>query len=94
MGFEIEMYAYRIEPQVLSVPIFDDELIQVTAQVFHAYESRYIERFKRTYGFLPALCDNSDPNYRGLILRNKLLLFFRNTKTLVWVFSCRNRKVL
>ena len=64
MGFEIDMYAYRIEPQVLSVPIFDDELIQVTAQVFHAYESRYIERFKRTYGFLPALCDNSDPNYR------------------------------
>lgn len=64
MGFEIEMYGYRVEPQVLSVPIFDDELIQVTAQVFHAYESRYIERFKRTYGFLPALCDNSDPNYR------------------------------
>jgi hypothetical protein len=65
LGFEIEMYGYKIEARVLSVPIFDDELIQVTAQVFHAYESRYIDRFRRTYGFLPALCDNSDPNYRS-----------------------------
>ena len=51
MGLEIKIYGYKIEQQVLSVSIFDDELIQVTAQVFHAYESRYIERFKRTYGF-------------------------------------------
>lgn len=65
MGFNVEMYGYKIEPRVLSVPIFDDEMIDVTAQVFHAYESRYIERFRRTYNFLPVLCDNSDPNYRG-----------------------------
>ena len=66
LGFDVEMYGYKINPQVLSVPIFDDEWTQVTAQVFHAYESRYIERFRCKYGFLPALCDNSDPTYRAI----------------------------
>lgn len=64
LGFEIDMYGYRLEPHVFSVSIFDDESMQVTAQIFHTYESRYIERFKTMYGFLPQLCENSDPTYR------------------------------
>ena len=64
MGFQVEMYGYRLEPVKLTVPIFEDETCEVTAQTYHAYESKYIQRFKYNYGFLPHFCDNCDPCYR------------------------------
>jgi hypothetical protein len=73
LGFDIDMYGYRLEPHVFSVSIFDDECMEVTAQIFHAYESRYIERFKCKYGFLPQLCENSDPSYRDRDLKDIII---------------------
>lgn len=35
----------------------------VISQTFHAYESVCINKYKKTVGKLPLLCDNCDPNY-------------------------------
>ena len=39
------MYAYEIPPIVVSVDILDEQ-IQVIAQVYHAYESKFITKYK------------------------------------------------
>mgnify|MGYP003328328980 FL=1 len=60
---DIKMYAYEIPPIVVSVDILDEQ-IQVIAQVYHAYESKFITKYKLQSGHYPILCDNSDPNYK------------------------------
>lgn len=59
----IKMYAYKIPVVTHNCNILDEEC-EIKVQTFHAYESKYIENFKKLYGEIPFLCDNSDPNYQ------------------------------
>ena len=63
LGKTIKMYAYKIPAVIIPVNILE-ETVQVIAQVYHAYESRIITKYKLQSGNYPSLCDNSDPNYK------------------------------
>lgn len=55
---------YSWELPIIKIPVnILDEEIDVVAQTFHAYESICIKKFKQQTGFIPLLCDNSDPGY-------------------------------
>lgn len=62
-GSTIEVYGRILPPYHVAVPIFGTT-VNIKAQVFHGIESTYMEDFRRTYGFLPFMSDNSDPAYR------------------------------
>ena len=57
------MYGKKLE-QVIIIGNFYGEEFDIIAQTYHAYESRYINEFKKLYNNknLP-LSDNKDPNY-------------------------------
>jgi hypothetical protein len=59
----IEMYAYKIPAVKVSLNAFDDD-IDVSAQVYHAYESILLKKYKSITGHYPFLSDNADPNYK------------------------------
>jgi hypothetical protein len=62
-GYSIDVYAFKIPPQELEVSIFGTP-IKVRAQVYHAYESRCLEEYKKQVGRYPILSDNADPQYK------------------------------
>ena len=45
------------------VEIFGKET-KITAQTYHAYESTFLEDYKKNYKDYPILCDNCDPEYK------------------------------
>lgn len=59
----IQMYAYQLPKTQFEIEIFGEKTM-VTAQTYHAYESRYLEDYKKHYGYYPVLSDNCDPNYK------------------------------
>lgn len=63
-GYNIEMYAYEIPSTKIKIPILGEE-VEVLAQVYHAYESCYINNYKKIYLSYPPLNDNCDPNYKN-----------------------------
>ena len=63
MGCKIEMYGYKLKKAKV-VGNFDGENFLIDAQIYHAYESKYLENYKNTYKCNPYLSDNSDPNYK------------------------------
>ena len=60
---KIELYGYELPKTEITINIFDKE-IKVVAQTFHAYESTFLEDYKKNYKNYPILCDNCDPNYK------------------------------
>lgn len=60
---DIKMYAYKI-PTIKHTCNILDENVEITLQTYHAYESIFLNDFKKLYCEFPILCDNSDPQYQ------------------------------
>jgi hypothetical protein len=65
LGCKIEMYAYELPKTQITIEIFGKETI-INAQTYHAYESSFLDDYKKTYNKYPELSDNCDPSYRLL----------------------------
>jgi hypothetical protein len=63
LGCKIEMYGYELPKTQITIEIFGIEKI-ITAQTFHAYESTFLEDYKKIYNEYPLLSDNCDPDYK------------------------------
>jgi hypothetical protein len=63
LGCKIEMYGYRLPKTEVTIEIFGKET-KIIAQTYHAYESTFLEDYKKTYGEYPILSDNCDPDYK------------------------------
>jgi hypothetical protein len=63
LGCKIEMYGYELPKTEFKIKIFDKE-IKIIAQTYHAYESTFLEDYKKNYNQYPILSDNSDPDYK------------------------------
>ena len=63
VGCSLKMYGYELPLAEFTIEIFGKEK-KIKAQTYHAYESSYLEDFKKQYGEYPALSDNCDPDYK------------------------------
>jgi hypothetical protein len=63
LGCKIDMYGYELPKTELIINIFDKET-KIIAQTYHAYESTFLEDYKKNYDKYPILCDNCDPDYK------------------------------
>lgn len=64
LGCKIEMYGYELPKTEFSIDIFGKET-KIIAQTYHAYESTFLEDYKKKYNDYPVLSDNCDPDYKG-----------------------------
>jgi len=62
-GCKIEMYGYELPKMEFTIEIFGKEK-KIIAQTFHAYESTFLDDYKKHYKEYPILCDNCDPDYK------------------------------
>ena len=60
----IESFKYKLPIEEITRD-FLGQSIKILIQTYHCYESILIDDYKKKYGFIPYLCDNTDPNYRG-----------------------------
>ncbi len=63
LGCEIKMYGYNLPQTEVSIDIFGQET-KIMAQTYHAYESAFLEDYKKNYNEYPILSDNCDPEYK------------------------------
>ena len=63
LGCKIEMYGYELPKTDITINIFEKET-KISTQTYHAYESTFLEDYKKNYNEYPILCDNCDPDYR------------------------------
>ena len=63
LGCKIEMYGYELPKTEITIEIFGKET-RITAQTYHAYESTFLEDYKKNYNEYPILSDNCDPDYK------------------------------
>ena len=63
LGCKIQMYGYELPKTEITIEIFGKET-KITAQTYHAYESTFLEDYKKNYNEYPILCDNCDPDYK------------------------------
>ena len=63
LGCKIQMYGYELPKTEISIEIFGKET-KITTQTYHAYESTFLEDYKKNYKEYPILSDNSDPDYK------------------------------
>jgi hypothetical protein len=63
MGYDIQMYGYELPKTEITIEIFGKET-KITAQTFHAYESTFLEDYKKMYNEYPVLSDKCDPDYK------------------------------
>lgn len=63
LGCKIQMYGYELPKTEITVKIFEKE-IKILAQTYHAYESTFMEDYKKYYNTYPLLSDNCDPDYK------------------------------
>ena len=63
LGCKIEMYGYELPKTEITIDIFG-KATKITAQTYHAYESTFLEDYKKNYKEYPILCDNCDPDYK------------------------------
>jgi hypothetical protein len=63
LGCKIQMYGYELPKTEITIEIFGKET-KITAQTYHAYESRFLEDYKTEYSEYPILSDNCDPDYK------------------------------
>lgn len=57
------MYGYELPKTEITIDIFGIETNIIT-QTYHAYESTFLDNYKKTYTEYPILCDNCDPYYK------------------------------
>ena len=60
---KIQMFGYELPKCEITINIFDKET-KITTQTYHAYESRFLEDYKKNYNKYPILSDNCDPDYK------------------------------
>ena len=63
LGCKIQMYGYELLKTEFTINIFDKEL-KIVTQTYHAYESTFLEDYKKNYKEYPVLSDNCDPDYK------------------------------
>lgn len=63
IGCTIQMYARKLQKREMRIPLLHMEL-NVTMQTFHAFESFFLEDYKKTYKTYPFLSANCDPSYK------------------------------
>lgn len=63
LGCKIEMYGYELPKKEITIDIFGKET-KITLQTYHAYESTFLEDYKKNYKEYPILNDNCDPDYK------------------------------
>jgi len=63
LGCDIKLYGYELPTEEITRNVFGKE-IKIHVQTFHSYESVLMDQFKKQTGFIPFLCDNSDPEYK------------------------------
>ncbi len=63
VGCKVEMYGYKLPKTEVTIEIFGKET-KIIAQTYHAYESTFLEDYKKNYNDYPVLSDNCDPDYK------------------------------
>lgn len=63
LGCKIQMFGYELPRTEVSIEIFGVET-KIVAQTYHAYESSFMEDYKKNYREYPILSDNCDPDYK------------------------------
>ena len=63
LGCKIEMYGYELPKTDFTIDILGKET-KIIAQTYHAYESTFLEDYRKNYGEYPILSDNADPDYK------------------------------
>lgn len=63
LGCKIQMYGYELPKTEFTIEIFGKET-KITTQTYHAYESTFLEDYKKNYNEYPILNDNCDPDYK------------------------------
>lgn len=63
LGCKIDMYGYELPKTDFDIEIFGKKT-KINAQTFHAYETTFLEDYKKNYGDYPILNDNCDPEYK------------------------------
>jgi hypothetical protein len=63
LGCKIQMYGYELPKTEIIIEIFGKET-KIIAQTYHAYESTFLEDYKKKYNEYPILNDNCDPDYK------------------------------
>jgi hypothetical protein len=63
LGCKIEMLGYKLPKTEFTIEIFGKPT-KITAQTYHAYESTFLEDYKKMYNDYPLLSDNCDPDYK------------------------------
>ena len=63
LGCKIQMYGYELPKTEIIIEIFGKET-KITAQTYHAYESTFLEDYKKNYNEYPILSVNCDPDYK------------------------------
>lgn len=63
MGHTVEMYGYKLPGAIVTQNILGEE-VTFSVQTFHKYESKFLQAFADTYGAMPVLSDNADPEYK------------------------------
>lgn len=64
LGCKIEMHGYKLPKTEFNIEIFGKQTT-ITAQTYHAYESTFLEDYKKNYNEYPILSDNCDPSYKN-----------------------------
>ena len=63
LGCTIQMYGYELPRTEIEIKIFD-KMTKIVTQTYHAYESTFLDDYKKRYQEYPVLCDNCDPDYK------------------------------
>lgn len=64
LGCKIQMYGYELPKSEIAIEIFGKET-KIKVQTYHAYESTFLEDYKKNYNEYPILSDNCDPDYKN-----------------------------
>jgi hypothetical protein len=60
--YDIKMYGYELPDIEVKVKILGEE-IMVKCQIYHAYETIFLNKYAEDCGSYPYLSDNCDPEY-------------------------------
>ena len=64
LGCKIEMLGFQLPKTEMTIKIFNKDTT-ITTQTYHAYESTFLEDYKKNYNDYPILSDNCDPDYKN-----------------------------
>ena len=62
-GCNIKLYGYKLPQEHITRSMFGKD-VKIRVQTYHSYESILMDEYKAQCGFIPFLCDNSDPEYK------------------------------